>query len=81
MDKNRLIVGVSGASGAPIAIELLRQLIKISEIETHLIVTKGAEATLFQEAGMVLEELKALADVTYDNEDLGAAPALSLIHI
>lgn len=75
MDKNRLIVGVSGASGAPIAIELLRQLIKISEIETHLIVTKGAEATLFQEAGMVLEELKALADVTYDNEDLGAAPA------
>ena len=61
--KRRLVVGVSGASGAPLAIELLRQLKHRPEVETHLILTKGGEMTLHQETGMTTEELFSLADV------------------
>lgn len=75
MDK-RLIVGVSGASGAPLAVELLRQLRdNHPEVETHLIVTKGGELTLRQETSMPLDELKALASVWHDNDDIGASVA------
>ena len=54
--RKRLIIGMSGASGAPLTIELLKQLQQYKEIiETHLIVTKGAEMTLEQ----VLEVVRA----------------------
>ena len=57
--RKRLIIGISGASGAPLTIELLKQLQQYKEIiETHLIVTKGAE--------MTLEQLYALADEVHD---------------
>lgn len=72
----RLIVGMSGASGAPLTVELLRQLRqRHPEVETHLIVTKGGEMTLRQETGMSLEELRELAGVCHDNGNIGAAPA------
>lgn len=75
MDKKRLIVGMSGASGAPLAVELLRQLKSIPEAESHLIVTKGAALTLEQETDLSLEELKVMADVYYENNSIGAGPA------
>ena len=76
MDKKRLIVGVSGASGAPLAVALLRQLRdRHPEIETHLIVTRGGEMTLRQETGLTLAKLQELADVCNPNTDIGAAVA------
>ena len=72
--KKRLIIGVSGASGAPLAVALLKAL-RETEVETHLIVTRGGEMTLQQECGMTLPELQALADVCYDNDNIGAAVA------
>lgn len=74
MDQTRLIVGMSGASGIPIALELLRQLKKKS-VETHLVYTKGAEMTLSQESRLSRKELHAMADVVYDNQNIGAAIA------
>lgn len=75
MDK-RLIIGMSGASGAPLTVELLRQLRdRHPEIETHLIVTRGAELTLAQETAVPLEALQALASVCHANSGIGAAPA------
>ena len=66
--RKRLIIGMSGASGAPLTIELLKQLQQYKEIiEAHLIVTKGAE--------MTLEQLYALADEVHDNYNIGAGPA------
>lgn len=57
--RKRLIIGMSGVSGAPLTIELLKQLQQYKEIiEIHLIVTKGAE--------MTLEQLYALADEVHD---------------
>lgn len=73
--KKRLLVGISGASGAPIAVELLRQLKKRTGVEIHLIITKGAEMTLRQEAGLSTEAVKELADVSYENDNIGAGPA------
>lgn len=72
----RLIIGMSGASGAPLTVELLRQLHDHHpEIETHLIVTKGGEMTFSQERGMTLEDLKKLTTVWHSNSNIGAAPA------
>ena len=47
--KKRLVVGISGGSGIPLATELLSQLQKIEEIETHLVYTRGAKITAAQE--------------------------------
>ena len=44
--KKRLVVGISGGSGIPLATELLSQLQKIEEIETHLVYTRGADGTV-----------------------------------
>lgn len=71
MNKQRLIIGVSGASGAPLAVELLKQLKKQSALETHLVCTKGAELTIPEETGLSLAEFHALADVVYDNSAVG----------
>lgn len=72
----RLIVGVSGASGAPLAVELLKQLhTHYPEIETHLVVTRGGELTLRQETGMTLAELQKLAAVCHANDSIGASIA------
>ena len=75
MGKRRIIIGMSGASGAPLAIELLIQLKNIENIETHLVISRGAELTIAQETDMSLEEVRVLADVVYENHEIGAAVA------
>lgn len=70
--KKRLIVGISGASGAPLAIALLKAL-KETDVETHVVVTKGGEMTLRQECGIGLENIPA--DILYANGNIGAAIA------
>lgn len=72
----RLIVGMSGASGAPLTVELLRQLHdRHPEVETHLIATHGAELTLAQETDIPMAQLQSLASVFHGNGNIGAAPA------
>ena len=68
----RLIVGISGASGAIYGIRLL-EVLSALPVETHLVVTKSAEITLAYETDMKLEELRALADVCYAAGNIGAA--------
>ncbi|MCD8329782.1 MAG: UbiX family flavin prenyltransferase [Lachnospiraceae bacterium] len=75
MKTKRLIVGVSGATGIPLAEELLRELRMFPEIEVHLIVSRAARMTMTQEGTLTWEELSALADVVEDNENVGAGPA------
>lgn len=73
--KKRLIVGISGASGVPIAVEVLRQLQNIPDIESHLVYTRGAEMTIPLETELSLNDILGLADVVHDNENIGAGPA------
>lgn len=73
--KKRIIIGISGASGTPIAIELLKALRDESKIETHLIISDGGVMTLEQESGYTRSDVEALADVVHDNRNIGASIA------
>ena len=69
----RLIVGLSGSSGVIYGIRLLEVLHGRAEVETHLILSKGAEVTLRLETQYSVSEIHALADVNHAPENLAAA--------
>lgn len=69
----RIIVGISGASGAILGAEVLRELKKIDFAETHLVISKGGEITITEETDITLDEVKNLADFFYDADNLAAA--------
>ncbi|MCH6168922.1 UbiX family flavin prenyltransferase [Pseudonocardia alaniniphila] len=69
----RLIVGMTGATGAVFGVRLLENLAEIPEVETHLVVSRWARATIELETGRSVAEVSALADATYRPEDQGAA--------
>ena len=71
----RLIVGISGASGVIIAVELLKKLKKIENVETHLIVTEGAELTFRHETDFDLHDVNQLADFVYNVNSMDASIA------
>lgn len=75
MGVKRLLIGVTGASGAPLAVELLRQLKNIPEVETHVMLSNCGELTLAHEEKTTRRDFAALCTHLYDNEDYGAAPA------
>jgi len=66
----RLIVGISGATGAIYGIRLLETLLK-SDVETHLVITEAAENTIRMETDWKVEDVKSLAKVSYDIKNLG----------
>lgn len=70
----RLIVGISGASGVVYGVRLL-ELLRPTEIETHLVMTKSAEMTLAYETDLKPADVRALADRAYAPGDVGAAVA------
>jgi 4-hydroxy-3-polyprenylbenzoate decarboxylase len=67
----RLVIGISGASGAVYGVRLLEALTG-GDIETHLVVTRSAEMTLAYETGRKLADLQALAGHVHSVNDLGA---------
>ncbi len=67
-----IIVGISAASGAVYGVRLLETL-HANKIRAHLIVTKSAALTLKEEVGLSIDRVKALAETTYQNTDVGAA--------
>ena len=71
----RILIGISGASGAPIAIRLLQKLEENPDVETHLVMTRGAKLTIEQETNDTIDQVRNLADVIYENEEIGAKPA------
>ena len=72
--KQRIIIGISGASGIQYGIRLL-ELLRATEIETHLIVSKAAHQVRHHESNMSAEQLLALADCHYAFQDIGCAVA------
>jgi flavin prenyltransferase len=71
----RIVVGLSGASGAIYGVRLLETLAAMGGVETHLVMSKGAEATITYETDRTPSEVAALADVAYDERNLAAAIA------
>ncbi|AZV56705.1 UbiX family flavin prenyltransferase [Clostridium sp. AWRP] len=74
-NKRRLIIGMSGASGAILGIEILKILREYSEWETHLVISKGSEETIAGETNYKLEDVMDLADKAYSIKDIGASIA------
>jgi len=70
----RLIVGISGASGAVYGIELLKAL-RDKDVETHLVITEAAKKTISIETDYSIQEVENLASVVHDSRDHAAAIA------
>lgn len=71
---NRVVVGVSGASGAPLAVDVVRTL-HAAGMEVHLVVTRSGGMTLRHECGLSAGDLAPCCAAVYDNDDTGAAIA------
>lgn len=72
MAASRLIVGITGASGAIYGVTALKAL-RAAGIETHLVISKSGQITAAHELEMSLSEVMALADVVYKAGDIAAA--------
>jgi len=66
----KIVVGVSGASGAIYGLRLLEKLRVQPAVETHLILSRSGEKTLFLELGKKADELRSLAHFSYPLEDI-----------
>ncbi len=71
-EPRRLVVGISGASGVIYGVRLL-ELLRDTDVETHLVMSKSAELTLAYETEFKPKEVKALASVNHPATDIGAA--------
>lgn len=69
--KNRIVVGITGASGVILGIKLL-EFLKKTGIETHLIITGIAKKIIEHETDYSVKDVEKLADSVYDNKDLFA---------
>ena len=70
--KPRLVVGITGASGAIYGVRLL-ELLRDCGVETHLIVSRAAQMTLACETSLKVADVERLATVVHSNNDIGAA--------
>ncbi len=71
----RLIIGISGASGIPIAVNVLRALRELPDWTSCLVISRGGERTIGMETDFTVEEISAMADEIYDNANVGASIA------
>ncbi len=71
----RIIIGVSGASGAVYGIRALEILKDNPEIETHLILSQAGKLTIEIETAWQIKDVQALASVNYSEKEIGAAIA------
>ncbi|HEX6320192.1 MAG TPA: UbiX family flavin prenyltransferase [Burkholderiales bacterium] len=73
--KKRLIVGITGATGAIYGVEILRSLRGMEDWETHLVLSEAGALNLWHELKMRRKELEKLADAAYHPNDIAAALA------
>ncbi|WP_394044097.1 UbiX family flavin prenyltransferase [Roseixanthobacter liquoris] len=72
--RRRMIVGISGATGIVYALRILEAL-RLLDIKTHLVMSKPGERTLAHETGLKVRDVRAMADFSYSDADIGAAIA------
>jgi len=74
-DIKRLVVGISGASCANLAVLLLETMRNMPGWETHLVMTGGAKRTIEHETELTFDQVRSLAHSSYPVEDVGASIA------
>lgn len=72
--RRRMIVGISGATGTIYGLRLL-EVLRLMDVETHLVITKPGERTLVYETDHRLREVREMADFCYSDADIGATIA------
>ena len=72
-NKKRLIIALTGASGAIYGIRALQALQAADDIETHLVISPSAQYTIAEETDMAVDDIKALADQVHNFMDIGAS--------
>lgn len=70
----RIVVGISGASGAMYGVRMLEAL-RAANFETHLVISKAGMRTIVEETGLTIAAVRQLADASYAPGDIGAAIA------
>jgi 4-hydroxy-3-polyprenylbenzoate decarboxylase len=75
----RLIIGMTGSTGAIFGVRLL-QVLADTDCETHLIVSKWAQQTVEHETSLSMADLRALATETYAAADMGAKVSSGSFH-
>jgi polyprenyl P-hydroxybenzoate/phenylacrylic acid decarboxylase-like protein len=73
--KKRLIVGITGATGAIYGVEVLKTLKNLSDWESHVVLSDAGALNLWHELKMKRKDLEALADAAYHPKDIAAAIA------
>jgi flavin prenyltransferase len=71
----RLVVGISGASGAILGIRLLEALQLAEQVESHLVISPAARMTITQETDWKYDQVVSLADVVYNHQNIAASIA------
>lgn len=71
--KKRLIIGISGATGAIYGVRMLEILAKIDDVETHLVLSKAGRMTIQVETPYAVKDVEAMADVVHDIANVGAS--------
>jgi flavin prenyltransferase len=69
----RIVLGMTGATGAVLGIELLRQLQRCADVETHLVLSRWARATIHVETELSGRDVESLADAVYSWDEQTAA--------
>jgi flavin prenyltransferase len=73
LNKRRLIIGISGATGAIYGVRMLEILARFEDIETHLVMSKAGRMTIQVETPFSVKDVEALADVVHDINNVGAS--------
>lgn len=71
--KRRLIVGISGATGAIFGVRILQVLRELKDVETHLVMTRAAKMTIQVETTYAVKDVEAMADAVHDISNVGAS--------
>ena len=75
MEKKRIIIGATGASGMPLLKRCLEIIKAEGNFESYLILSKSADITIEHEMKIKIDEIKKLADYVLSQENIGAGPA------
>uniref|UniRef100_UPI0030EC6052 UbiX family flavin prenyltransferase n=1 Tax=Undibacterium luofuense TaxID=2828733 RepID=UPI0030EC6052 len=74
-EPQRLIVAITGASGAVYGLRLLQVLQQNPQVETHLLISEAGVLNIHQETGLRRKDVEAFADVVHPVRDIGASIA------
>lgn len=75
MEKKRIIIGATGASGMPLLKRCLEIIKAEGNFESYLILSRSAEITIEHEMKIKIDEIEKLADYVLSQENIGAGPA------